>query len=1034
MVSGPGSGDPGDTLTFTVEVQEDGSAASGKTVTFGITSGDGNASLNPTSATTGSNGQASTSLTLGNSASGSYTVTAMVGTISTSGTATIEAKQQNQEQQQQESPPPSQFDLTVSSSPTPWSAPITASVSQNGNPVEGQTVTFSITSSGDGKASLSATRATTGSNGEARVTLNFESGGSGSYEVTASVGTNSASITVERPRLPIVSIIVVPPGPRLTISVISFLGSGEPGETLTFIVEVRVDDSPASGKTVTFSVSPDDGTASLGTTSATTGSDGRAQTTLTPQSGASGSYTVTASVDSKSTSSTVIIGTSPPPELSISVVSGPGSGDPGDALTFTVEVQEGGSAASGKTVTFSITSGDGNASLNPISATTGSNGQASTTLTLGNNASGSYTVTAMVGTISTSGTATIEEKQQNQEQQQQDDQQQDNQQQTLQEPVTTLLLPKPTGLESISGGDQEGLPGETLANAFVVEVRDVNDNRLKGVVVRFAVTAGSGSLSSEMVMTNENGQAESTLTLGSEPGTNTVEASVEGIPHIAVFNIVSGDNQTGPMGEVPVSMYWLERGEASGIRRATPDDAGINRVVTRGLQQPAELALDVVNRKVYWTDIKAKAIRRANLDGTGVQDVVTVGLNTPNGVALDVTGEMVYWTDWGAKKIQRANFDGTGLQDLVTNRLSLLGGIALDVAGGTMYWVDFGRDTIWRANLDGTEVEALVTAGLSIPFAIALDVAGGKMYWADKGTDKIQRANLDGTGVQDLLTKAQGIDNPNGIAIDVASGTMYWTESSKGKGKIKSANLDGSNVQTLFADRDDPRSIALDIPLPPDAMPTAMSKPQPPSTPDAPAKPEDVNDDGVVDGKDILVVVQHFGKTGEHMADVNGDGVVNLADIAQVALALDDGAAAPLARVDALDVITPERVRQWLTQAKLAGANQEAILALEQLLSLLTPKQTALHPNYPNPFNPETWIPYHLANDTDVQISIYDISGALVRQLNLGHQRAGNYTQRSRAAYWDGRNGVGEHVASGVYFYTLTADDFTATRKMLVGK
>ncbi len=69
-----------------------------------------------------------------------------------------------------------------------------------------------------------------------------------------------------------------------------------------------------------------------------------------------------------------------------------------------------------------------------------------------------------------------------------------------------------------------------------------------------------------------------------------------------------------------------------------------------------------------------------------------------------------------------------------------------------------------------------------------------------------------------------------------------------------------------------------------------------------------------------------------------------------------------------------------------------------------------------------------------MQISIYDISGALVRQLDLGHQRAGHYTQRSRAAYWDGRNGIGEDVASGVYFYTLTVDDFTATRKMLIGK
>ena len=139
-------------------------------------------------------------------------------------------------------------------------------------------------------------------------------------------------------------------------------------------------------------------------------------------------------------------------------------------------------------------------------------------------------------------------------------------------------------------------------------------------------------------------------------------------------------------------------------------------------------------------------------------------------------------------------------------------------------------------------------------------------------------------------------------------------------------------------------------------------------------------------------------------------------------------------------LIAPARaeVGQWLAQAGelcLTDATaQRGFFFLEQLLAVLTPKETVLLPNYPNPFNPETWIPYGLANDTDVRILIYDISGALVRQLDLGHQRAGHYTERSRAAYWDGRNGSGEFVASGVYFYTLNADTFRSTRKMLVGK
>ena len=98
------------------------------------------------------------------------------------------------------------------------------------------------------------------------------------------------------------------------------------------------------------------------------------------------------------------------------------------------------------------------------------------------------------------------------------------------------------------------------------------------------------------------------------------------------------------------------------------------------------------------------------------------------------------------------------------------------------------------------------------------------------------------------------------------------------------------------------------------------------------------------------------------------------------------------------------------------------------------PKETALLPNYPNPFNPETWIPYKLSKAAEVTITIYAIDGSLIRTLTLGHQPVGTYQSKSRAAYWDGKNEVGEPVASGVYFYTLSAGEFTATRKMFIKK
>ena len=201
----------------------------------------------------------------------------------------------------------------------------------------------------------------------------------------------------------------------------------------------------------------------------------------------------------------------------------------------------------------------------------------------------------------------------------------------------------------------------------------------------------------------------------------------------------------------------------------------------------------------------------------------------------------------------------------------------------------------------------------------------------------------------------------------------------------------------------------------------------------------DVNGDGVVDVHDLVVVAANFGKTGPNPADVNGDGIVNIADLIKVAAAIDNAAAAPLALSHNLKfVLSRTDVRKWLTQAQqlnlTAITSQKGIRFLEQLLVTLTPKKTTLLPNYPNPFNPETWIPYQLAEPADVTIQIYASNGQLVRTLGIGHQHAGIYQKRNRAAYWDGKNEFGEPVASGVYLYTFSAGQFTVTRRMVIRK
>ncbi len=200
----------------------------------------------------------------------------------------------------------------------------------------------------------------------------------------------------------------------------------------------------------------------------------------------------------------------------------------------------------------------------------------------------------------------------------------------------------------------------------------------------------------------------------------------------------------------------------------------------------------------------------------------------------------------------------------------------------------------------------------------------------------------------------------------------------------------------------------------------------------------DLNQDGTVNIQDLVLVANEIGHPGAPNAganaDINADGAVNILDLVQVANNFGEGVpAAP-----SVHRPTAEEIQNWLTQVRQADDSSQtfrrAISVLEALLRSIQPEMTVLLPNYPNPFNPETWIPYQLANASDVQISIYDMKGIVVRTLLLGHQSAGFYMGRSRAAYWDGRNGLGERVASGVYFYQLKTDEISSMRKMVILK
>ena len=208
----------------------------------------------------------------------------------------------------------------------------------------------------------------------------------------------------------------------------------------------------------------------------------------------------------------------------------------------------------------------------------------------------------------------------------------------------------------------------------------------------------------------------------------------------------------------------------------------------------------------------------------------------------------------------------------------------------------------------------------------------------------------------------------------------------------------------------------------------------------------DVTGNGKVNVNDLVEVARNYGKTvgggANRRADVNNDGKVDVDDILAVIEAVDAAAGAPALTQEDIKTgsLQAADVQRWIHDAKEANANPAGIAALERLLTSLSrrdlpvPKETVLLANYPNPFNPETWIPYQLSVPAAVTVTIHASDGKLVRELELGQVPAGVYSDKDRAAYWDGRNAQGEPVASGVYFYTLTAGDFKATRKMVIRK
>ena len=364
----------------------------------------------------------------------------------------------------------------------------------------------------------------------------------------------------------------------------------------------------------------------------------------------------------------------------------------------------------------------------------------------------------------------------------------------------------------------------------------------------------------------------------------------------------------------------------------------------------------------------------------------------------------MYWVNTETGTLHRLIGDEVeNLAPSIRNATSL----AVDAANRKLYWVEKTGDhtgRIRRANLDGSNIQ-LVKDLTSVPFVIALDTAAGKLYLTNFW-GKVQRLDINGSNFQpNLITN---LETPKYLALDIAGGQIYWTEqTSNATGKIRRANLDGSNIQLVKDLTSAPRGLTLD--------PTNRKL----YLTNAWGKIQRLN----LDGSDFQPnFITDLEAPGTVAVDV-GDATLYWTEPDRIRRANLNG---KNIREVVTDLGAPTNITFEILLERAVVAAAPAKVAI--------PEQTLLLSNYPNPFNPETWIPYQLAKPADVTLRIYAANGALVRTLVLGHQPAGIYRNRSRAAYWDGRNQLGESVASGIYFYTLSAGDFTATRKMLIMK
>ena len=516
----------------------------------------------------------------------------------------------------------------------------------------------------------------------------------------------------------------------------------------------------------------------------------------------------------------------------------------------------------------------------------------------------------------------------------------------------------------ISGDNQQGTVGAVLTDPFVVEVRDKNGAVFAGVPVTFAVTAGGGTLSVTSTTTDENGRAQTTLTLGTNRGTNSVAVSAAGTEGQVSFNAISN----------PLTIEYL-------------------------WSIPGGTSLIHVPLKVSAVDGVAKTIRSIG----DLYDVLG-GASTVNFLITYDPPTQEWLSYFGASD------RGSPGDKILTDDTGVVAGMKLPVSvllTGEALGID-GNSTI-------TLNPGLNVVGLPLNDSSLLRVSD--LFALDGIGDNVSVIILTEAGEFKAVGRA---GDPGDIEITGGQGFILTAQRAA---KVAISGDGWHNVSEAAA-----------APLL-----SLKSVEIGDTTPVLGLRGSIVGEEMNPNSAGYRVIVKNL-STGKAVAAVTKDVAPSRTNTGvgyQVAIVdIETGRAAKIGDSFEISVRSPSPfigvhpLRYTVTPEDV----KRSLIQFPALVAYEIPKETELLANYPNPFNPETWIPYRLAEDAFVTLTIYDMKGQRVRTLEVGHRIASAYESRSKAIYWDGRNSVGEQVASGVYFYTLKARDFSATRRMLILK